>query len=388
MRLEVSFVNAGFVPLLPAERVSPEVVSRQAALFAASPAAGVLDRLPLGVAVCNITRQIVYANDKFMELTAITTPRETVVGQRLGEALSCLGSGLELGGCGTSELCRSCGMARALAESLAGPEMAHGECSLARHGGNKLESLDFRIWIWAMAHGGEMFHAAILTDIRAEKRLTLMERIFYHDILNVVSGMRGICELMREEQTCADNAELELLSYAAERVNELILSQRDFSRAEHGEYEVTAVKMGTRSLLGDVTGLMRREPSARGKQLVIDPATADVYFASDRKLLTRILVNMQKNALEAVKPGETVTVGCDQDGGCVRFWVQNPGVVPDEARPQIFRRAFSTKGAGRGLGTYGMKLFAENYLDGEVGFTSDAASGTMFFLRLPAATDE
>ncbi|MEA4854978.1 MAG: HAMP domain-containing sensor histidine kinase [Solidesulfovibrio sp.] len=378
-------MNAGVVPLFTAKRLSPDKVASQARLFASSPAAGVLDRLPLGVAVCNITRQIVYSNEKFRELTAGDAEAQTLIGQRLGEAFSCLGAGLEVGGCGTSELCRSCGMARALAESLAGGDMAQGECSLARQDGNKLDSLDFRIWIWAMAYGGEMFHAAILTDIRAEKRLLLMERIFYHDILNMVSGMRGICEIMREEKECAHNTEVELLAFAAERVNDLILSQRDFSLAEHGEYEVTPVKMGTLSLLTDVTGLMRREPSARGKELRIDPECLDAYFASDRKLVTRILVNMQKNALEAVKPGQTVTVGCDGDGGHVRFWVNNPGVVPEAARPQIFRRAFSTKGAGRGLGTYGMKLFAENYLEGEVGFTSDADAGTLFFLRLPAA---
>ncbi|WP_300163631.1 HAMP domain-containing sensor histidine kinase [Solidesulfovibrio sp.] len=378
-------MDAGFVPLLPAERLPLEAVNRQAKLFAASPAAGVLDRLPLGVAVCNGARQIVYSNQKFRELVALDCEGHELVGKRLGEALSCLGAGLEMGGCGTSELCRSCGMARALLESISSPGTAQGECSLARQGGNKLESLDFRIWIWAMAHGGETFHAAILTDIRAEKRLALMERIFYHDILNMVSGMRGICELMREEEECARNSELDLLAFAAERINDLILSQRDFSLAEHGEYDVAHNKMGTLSLLSDVTGLMRRDPSARGKELVVAPDSADAFFTSDRKLITRILVNMQKNALEASRPGDTVVAGCDKDGEWVRFWVRNSGVVPEEARPQIFRRAFSTKGAGRGLGTYGMKLFAENYLGGEVGFRSEPASGTVFFVRLPAA---
>jgi len=62
-----------------------------------------------------------------------------------------------------------------------------------------------------------------------------------------------------------------------------------------------------------------------------------------------------------------------------------PSQIPPESRPQIWRRTFSTKGRGRGLGTYGMKLFAENYLEGEVGFSSDEINGTEFFLRLPPA---
>uniref|UniRef100_I2Q5V4 histidine kinase n=1 Tax=Desulfovibrio sp. U5L TaxID=596152 RepID=I2Q5V4_9BACT len=376
-------MNARLVPLFSAERSPRETVLRQARLFAESPAAGVLDRLPMGVAVFNGTRQIVYSNVKFRDLAGRDCPTEALVGQRLGEALACLGADLEIGGCGTSELCHSCGLARSIGESLSGRAIVDGECSLARQAGKRLETLDFNVWIWGLPHEGEVFHATILTDARPEKRLALMERIFYHDILNMVSGMQGICELMREEEEGARNAELDLLLFAAERITDIILSQRDFSLAERGDYEIATNKMGTLSLLSDITALMRRDPAARGKTLAVVPDSADAFFASDRKLVTRILVNMQKNALEATPPGGKVTAGCHLEDGFVRFWVRNPGVVPEEARPQIFRRAFSTKGAGRGLGTYGMKLFAENYLGGEVGFTSDEAAGTTFFVRLP-----
>ena len=36
--------------------------------------------------------------------------------------------------------------------------------------------------------------------------------------------------------------------------------------------------------------------------------------------------------------------------------------------------SFSTKGAGRGLGTYGMKLLTERYLNGSVSFVSSQAT--------------
>lgn len=378
-------MNVRLASSLPGERTPKETIARQARLFAESPAAGVLDRLPLGVAVFNATRQIVYANEKFGELAADDGPSRDVLGLRLGDALSCLGVGLGIGECGTGPLCRSCGAAKAMAVNLTGAETSEGECSLGRHGAGRLERLDFHIRLWDITHAGERFHAAVISDARAERRLALMERIFYHDILNIVSGMRGVCELMREEEAGARNAELDLLLFAVERVTDLIVSQRDFTLAERGEYEVAVNKMGTLSFLTDITELMRREPSCRGKNLAVDPESADAFFTSDRKLVTRVLVNMQKNALEATPAGGMVTTGCALEDGHVRFWVRNPGVVPEEARPQIFRRAFSTKGRGRGLGTYGMKLFAEQYLGGEVGFSTDETAGTTFFLRLPSA---
>ena len=58
------------------------------------------------------------------------------------------------------------------------------------------------------------------------------------------------------------------------------------------------------------------------------------------------------------------------------FRVNNPGVIPANIRTQIFQRSFSTKGHGRGLGTYSMKLFGENYLNGKVYFQSNEKQGT------------
>ena len=376
-------MKAQLVPLFSDERSSQLLIDRQARLFAESPAAGILDRLPLGVAVFNTSRHIVYANTAFCALANMGRDVSSMVGLRLGEALSCLGAKLAAGGCGASELCRSCGAAKSIAAALLGQDAAAGECSISRQGVERLESLDFRIWMWSLRHGGEQFHVALLSDIRAEKRLDLMERIFYHDILNLVSGMQGVCELMREEEEGTRNAELDLLLFAVERVTDLIQSQRDLTLAERGDYEVAANKMGTLSLLTDITALMRRESSCRNKTLVVAPDSADIFFSADRKLLTRILVNLQKNALEATLPGGKVTTGCDRAGEQVRFWVHNDGMVPEAARTQIFRRTFSTKGRGRGLGTYGTKLFAENYLGGAVGFTTEEAAGTTFYVLLP-----
>jgi signal transduction histidine kinase len=53
-------------------------------------------------------------------------------------------------------------------------------------------------------------------------------------------------------------------------------------------------------------------------------------------------------------------------------------------RPRIFQRSFSTKASrGRGLGTYGMKLFGERHLGGRVSFTTGEAEGTVFAIELP-----
>jgi len=65
--------------------------------------------------------------------------------------------------------------------------------------------------------------------------------------------------------------------------------------------------------------------------------------------------------------------------------VHNAAVMPMAVQRQLFMRSFSTKGAGRGLGTYSIRLISEKYLRGRVSFTSNADEGTTFTVRYPKA---
>jgi signal transduction histidine kinase len=96
---------------------------------------------------------------------------------------------------------------------------------------------------------------------------------------------------------------------------------------------------------------------------------------------------MVKNALEACPEGRTVVLAWEPGIESVRFWVRNPGAMEPEVQRRVFGRSFSTKGAGRGLGTYSIKLFTERYLQGVAGFASSEAAGTTFFIRLPWAPE-
>jgi signal transduction histidine kinase len=141
--------------------------------------------------------------------------------------------------------------------------------------------------------------------------------------------------------------------------------------------------MDARELLDSLLRFHKRSPEAGGRHVRLAELPSDVEFESDEVLVRRVLGNMVKNALEAVGRHGTVTIGCETGPGGPVFSVNNPGVMDRETVNQIFQRSFSTKGRGRGLGTYGMKLFAERYLGGRVWFESNRERGTTFFLALP-----
>jgi sensor histidine kinase regulating citrate/malate metabolism len=64
--------------------------------------------------------------------------------------------------------------------------------------------------------------------------------------------------------------------------------------------------------------------------------------------------------------------------------VWNVGEISKDVTKRIFQRNFSTKEeAGRGIGTYSMKLLGEEFLGGQVNFTTSKKEGTVFRFTYP-----
>jgi signal transduction histidine kinase len=164
---------------------------------------------------------------------------------------------------------------------------------------------------------------------------------------------------------------------------EEIGTHRQLMAAEANELAVEQIVLSPRLLLETVGATCRNLEVARGKVLAIDDGDDELFFISDESLLYRVLVNLAKNALEATAAGGTVTLGCRQDGDRLSFTCHNQGVIPQEIQLQLFHRSFSTKGEGRGIGTYSVKLLTERYLKGEVLFVSQADTGTLFTVTIP-----
>ena len=109
----------------------------------------------------------------------------------------------------------------------------------------------------------------------------------------------------------------------------------------------------------------------------------DLKFQTDPVLLSRVLVNMVKNALEAPNTMPVVTLGCTAKNNHIDFYVHNNAYIAEDAAKYIFQPMCSTKGNNRGFGTYSIRLIGENYLNGKVWFESLPETGTTFMIQLP-----
>ncbi len=364
----------------PAERASQdEVLCHFDNLSTTSLLRDVMRAIPNIVLILNQKRQIVFANGRLVEHLQLHDVHEAL-GKHPGELFNCVHAFETEGGCGATRFCRHCGAARAILEAQKG-HMDVEECRILQSDG---KALDLRVWATPLTFNGENFVIFAVMDIEDEKRRAMLERTFFHDILNTAGIIRGAVELLptAEEAETTEQLQGMLLSATRRLIGEIEM-QRELVAAEDGDLQLEYQLVEARAFLQDLAHTYATHKVARHKHIQVTPVAEEIVFQSDPRMLTRVLGNLIKNALEASHAGDVVTLHCARVGDAVRFQVHNPTVMPPEVQEQLFQRSFSTKGEGRGIGTYSIKLLTEHYLHGKVTFRSRAGEGTTFVVTYP-----
>ena len=338
-----------------------------------------LDAVSEACVILNRERQIVFANEALTQLLKAKDPL-VLCGLRPGEALHCVHALERHEGCGTTEFCRTCGAVNAILRSQAGAVDVQ-ECRISQADGN---ALDLRVKARPISINGEEYTLFSAIDISDEKRRKALERIFFHDLLNTAGALDGFSELLgtpsKEQERCVTS-----IRALSKRLLEEIAAQRELLAAEGNELVVEAGFINSRECIESIVSQHDGEAYRKKCVLRIDPESTHATFRSDPVLLRRVIGNLLKNAVEASIEHDVVTVGCRSGRGAVEFLIHNPRAVPHEVQLQIFQRSFSTKGTGRGLGTYSAKLITERYLKGRISFASSTEEGTTFRVSYPVA---
>jgi hypothetical protein len=333
-------------------------------------------------AIIDSNRQIVFANGDFLNLLGLETI-EPVLGKRPGEILSCIHSGEELGGCGTSVSCQYCGAVNAILESQTTGKKTTKETRISTIVRGKLKSWDLNVTSSPISLSGETYYAFTIQDISNEKRRSALERTFFHDLLNSAGGLNGLLNILKEGGTPEETPELINLSESASRdILDEIVMHRQIRAAEDGDLQVNIERINSIELLESCVGKISFHEVGQNKKITIDMNAEIIEFLTDRLLLQRVIINLLKNALEATHETGSVNIGVNGNGEKISFWVQNNEVIPEDVQKQLFQRSYSTKGENRGIGTYSIKLLTENYLKGKVSFISNKEAGTIFTVEL------
>jgi PAS domain-containing protein len=372
----------------PAGRSSAEELRSQRKVLANDPLfQATVDSLAVNLAILNDNRQIVAANTALLKTLGVGA--EAVVGKRPGEALGCGHWQQGPDGCGTAPHCATCGAVKAILETQSTGRQAKYECRLSGESPAGGGAMDLLVTASLIEIDRQQFTICTIENVADQKRLAVLMRSFFHDVLNTAGVIQGYSDYLADG--VADGQErddcVQRINLLARQLVEEIQTHRDLTCAEMSELTPHLERIRPAIVLADLATAYAKHDVGLGRTIVAR-GLWEGELVTDGQLLRRVLGNMLKNALEASACGDTVTVACLDRGDAVVFTVHNALAMPEEVKLQLFQRSFSTKEEpGRGIGTYSMKLLGERYLGGKVDFTSNPVQGTTFTFALPKTSD-
>ncbi|EKD88486.1 MAG: diguanylate cyclase [uncultured bacterium] len=183
-----------------AERMDQEALLHQYLLWTGQISTILISNsIPGLILILNECRQIVYSNDRFMELGNYTS-YEDYLGLRPGELINCTHAFETDSGCGTTRFCATCGAVNAILNSLNGIKDVQ-ECLIER--GNGALPLNFRVWTTPVEIGLEKFIIFTVQDISLEKEnsrlLEQVQRLAIMDPLTEIYNRRVFFDVANRE---------------------------------------------------------------------------------------------------------------------------------------------------------------------------------------------
>ena len=369
----------------PAQRSSHMTLDREVAFLANHP---VTDALLVSVdgtlAILDGNRQIVAVNQAFLDMVGLEEVTD-LLGLRPGEALDCVHAHDEPHGCGTSRACSSCGAVNAVLAAQREGVPAERNCVLQVRAGDETQDLVLRVRACPLDVDGERFYLVFCQDVSRTHRLANLERVFLHDINNILQGLRVTSEMLAVETDVRESRSMgrhtiKLVQHLAREVE----LQRSLLSNDTGRLAVIRDHVPMAHIQAELGRIFHFHPASRDRNLMIARDCWNTWIRTDTWILIRILTNLVLNALEATRPGDRVDMRTEEDEDHVTFTVWNQTAIPREFHERIFQRNFSTKSdADRGLGTYSAKLLGETLLGARVDFESSEKTGTTFRVRVP-----
>ncbi len=217
-------------------------------------------------------------------------------------------------------------------------------------------------------------------------RITAMQTLtagLAHEVRNPLNAARLQLELLeRRLRRASDDPRLiepgELAQKEIERLTILLNDFLAFARPP----ELHTQEHDVASIIRQIAELERLSAERRGATLTLAACPQHLIANVDAAKLHQVVLNLARNAVEAVSAGGHVQLELHGDDDRIRIRVQDDGPgIPEAVRPRIFEPFFSTKEGGTGLGmsiVHSLVSLHDGSIDLETG-----PRGTRFDVLIP-----
>ena len=227
--------------------------------------------------------------------------------------------------------------------------------------------------------------------VELSRRVTALGRLtagVAHEVKNPLNAMTIHLELMKQKLTAGATSDalgthVDIISREIRRLDDVVQGFLKFARPE----ELTLRPIAPGDLLDEVLKTLAVEADVSGVKLDAAVGTDVPPIEADSGIFRQALLNLAKNAVQAMPNGGTLTMGAalGKDGR-VEIRVTDTGVgIAPENLAKIFDLYYTTKQSGTGIGLSLVYRTVQLH-NGDIDVESTPGAGTTFVIKMPKAS--
>lgn len=201
-----------------------------------------------------------------------------------------------------------------------------------------------------------------------------------HEIRNPLTSLKGFTQILKSR--LSDDSDQEFISIMMselDRINMIVNEFMVLARPQAVSYE----KSNVQDLIENVLTLIETQATLNNVQIYTRLIDTIPAITCSENQIKQVLINVLKNAIEAMPSGGEVVVSVFFDNKHVMVEIQDNGKgIPDHQLSHLGEPFYTTKKKGNGLGLMICRRIIQNH-QGELTFESEEGKGTTVSIKLP-----
>jgi PAS domain S-box-containing protein len=201
-----------------------------------------------------------------------------------------------------------------------------------------------------------------------------------HEIRNPLTTIKGFLQLMKE--SAEDDFHLKVIQGELDRIEIITNEFLALAKPRAVKFSLTSLT----SLLTSSVEFIKMECLKQGVDVRFSVEEAEIHCDSHQ--IKQVVLNVMKNALEALPNGGLLNVQLERENACAKISIQDNGAgIPPERMKHLGEPFYSTKEKGTGLGLMICQKIIKEH-NGSISIQSNVNEGTTVSLLLPIAEKE
>lgn len=228
----------------------------------------------------------------------------------------------------------------------------------------------------------EELHQQEMTQRESLVRLGEMGAMLAHEIRNPLAGIKGYAQVIGKKPIESRNREFaEKIVTEVRRLESLVNDLLAYARSDR--YEMAEIEL--KELIDQTISLISHE-SEQISISVTNECHEGLRIIGNRDKLGQVLLNLAKNALQAMPDGGQLRFTANRTGRDVKIDISDSGQgISREDLTRIYEPFFTTRARGTGLGLALCKKVVGEH-NGTISVESCVGKGTVVSIKFPDST--